>query len=67
LFSEGKTAERKQRLGQPPDIVAVVAWLASENVRWITGQNIRANCRRVAQPFQSADFCGGRTTHLGWP
>jgi 3-oxoacyl-[acyl-carrier protein] reductase len=52
LFNQGKSEEQKQRfaqmaalgrLGQPQDIADVVALLASEDARWITGQNIRAN------------------------
>src|SRR5262249_49505055 len=52
LFSQGKSEEQKQRfaqmaalgrLGQPQDIADVVALLASEDARWITGQNVRAN------------------------
>lgn len=52
LFGQGKTEEQKQqfarmaalgRLGQPQDIADVVALLASDDARWITGQNIRAN------------------------
>lgn len=52
LFSEGKTEEEKNRmaqmaalgrLGKPEDIADVVAFLASDDARWITGQNIRAN------------------------
>ncbi len=52
LFGQGKTAEDKQRfaqmaalnrLGQPEDIADVVAFLASEEARWVTGQNLRAN------------------------
>ena len=52
LFSQGKSEEQKQRfaqmaalgrLAQPQDIADVVALLASDDVRWITGQNIRAN------------------------
>ncbi|MEU4680364.1 SDR family oxidoreductase [Micromonospora sp. NPDC023737] len=31
-----------QRLGQPDDIAAVAAFLASPDAQWITGQNIRA-------------------------
>jgi AraC-like DNA-binding protein len=31
-----------QRLGQPDDIAAVVAFLASPDAQWITGQNVRA-------------------------
>lgn len=30
------------RLGQPQDITDVVAFLVSEQARWITGQNIEA-------------------------
>jgi 3-oxoacyl-[acyl-carrier protein] reductase len=30
------------RLGQPEDVADVVAFLASEHARWITGQNIQA-------------------------
>lgn len=52
LFGQGKTEEDKQRsasmsafgrLGKPEDIADVVAFLASEDARWITGQTIRAN------------------------
>jgi 3-oxoacyl-[acyl-carrier protein] reductase len=52
LFGQDKTEEEKRRfgqlaalgwLGQPQDIADVVALLASEKARWITGQNIRAN------------------------
>jgi 3-oxoacyl-[acyl-carrier protein] reductase len=52
LFSQDKTEEEKQRiaqmaalgrLGQPQDIADVVALLCSDDARWITGQNIRAN------------------------
>lgn len=52
MFSQGKTEADKQRfgqmaalgrLGQPEDIADVVAFLASNDARWITGQNIRAN------------------------
>jgi 3-oxoacyl-[acyl-carrier protein] reductase len=52
LFSQDKTEEQKQRfaqmaalgrLGQPQDIADVVALLASDEARWITGQNLRAN------------------------
>ena len=32
-----------RRLGRPDDIADVVAFLASEDARWITGQNIRVN------------------------
>jgi 3-oxoacyl-[acyl-carrier protein] reductase len=52
LFGQGKTEQDKQRfaqmsamgrLGQPRDIADVVALLVSDEARWITGQNIRAN------------------------
>jgi len=52
LFLDGKTPEQidffsKQsafgRLGKPQDIADIVAFLASEESRWISGQNIRAN------------------------
>jgi 3-oxoacyl-[acyl-carrier protein] reductase len=52
LFGEGKTEEEKNRmaqmaalgrLGQPADIADVVAFLASDDARWVTGQNIRVN------------------------
>jgi 3-oxoacyl-[acyl-carrier protein] reductase len=31
------------RLGQVDDIADVVAFVASDDARWITGQNIRVN------------------------
>ena len=31
------------RLGQPEDIAAVVAFLASKDGAWVTGQSIRAD------------------------
>ncbi len=40
-FAVGKTALR--RLGQPEDIAAVVAFLASKDGGWVTGQSIRAD------------------------
>ena len=52
LFGQGKTEQDKQRfgqmaalgrLGQPQDIADVVALLCSDDARWITGQNVRAN------------------------
>ena len=52
LFRQGKSEEDKRRfaqmaalgrLGSPQDIADVVAILASDEGRWITGQNIRAN------------------------
>ena len=52
LFGQGKTEQDKQRfaqmaalgrLGRPEDIADVVAFLASDEARWVTGQNIRAN------------------------
>ncbi|MGJ5814684.1 SDR family oxidoreductase [Paludibaculum fermentans] len=30
------------RVGQPADVAEVVAWLCSEEARWITGQNVQA-------------------------
>jgi 3-oxoacyl-[acyl-carrier protein] reductase len=35
------------RLGQVEEIADVVAFIASDNARWITGQNIRINGRTV--------------------
>lgn len=32
-----------QRLGQPTDIADVIAWLVSDDARWVTGQVIRAD------------------------
>ena len=52
LFLNDKTPEQidffsKQsafgRLGRPDDIADIVAFLASDKARWISGQNIRAN------------------------
>ena len=52
LFNADKTEEQKNRfaqmaalgrLGEVQDIADVVAFLASEDARWITGQNIRVN------------------------
>jgi 3-oxoacyl-[acyl-carrier protein] reductase len=52
LFSIGKTEEQRQRLaqasafgrlGQPPEIAEVVAFLASDAANWVTGQNVRVN------------------------
>lgn len=52
LFREGKTEEQINnfgkmaalgRLGQVQDLADVVAFLASDEARWITGQNIRVN------------------------
>src|SRR3954447_24983804 len=52
LFGQGKTDEEKRRyaqmaalgrLGTPEDIADVVAFLAGEEARWVTGQNLRAN------------------------
>jgi 3-oxoacyl-[acyl-carrier protein] reductase len=52
LFAEGKTEAAKQqfaqmaalgRLGQPADIADVVTFLAGDEARWITGQNLRVN------------------------
>lgn len=52
LFSQGKTEEQKQRvaklaalgrLGRPEDVADAVAFLVSEDGRWITGQTVRVN------------------------
>jgi 3-oxoacyl-[acyl-carrier protein] reductase len=52
LFLEGKTAEQLQkfaqmssfgRIGRPPEIADVVAFLASNDAGWVTGQNLRVN------------------------
>ncbi|WP_251958955.1 SDR family oxidoreductase [Nostoc commune] len=52
LFREGKTQEQIDRLaqmaafgklGDVQEIADVVAFLASDEARWITGQNIRVN------------------------
>lgn len=52
LFLSGKTAEEVQffgkqssfgRIGKPEEIAEVVAFLASDECTWISGQNIRAN------------------------
>ncbi|AFY57718.1 dehydrogenase of unknown specificity, short-chain alcohol dehydrogenase like protein [Rivularia sp. PCC 7116] len=52
LFREGKTEEQINKFGdmaalgriaEVEDIADIVAFLASDNARWITGQNIRAN------------------------
>jgi 3-oxoacyl-[acyl-carrier protein] reductase len=52
LFGQGKSEQDEQRfaqmaalgrLGLPEDIADVVAFLASDQARWITGQNLRAN------------------------
>jgi 3-oxoacyl-[acyl-carrier protein] reductase len=52
LFNAGKTAEQIQRLeqesafgrlGQAAEIADVVAFLASADARWVTGQNLRVN------------------------
>ncbi len=52
LFVNGKSPEQIQqfaqmsafgRLGQPAEIADVVAFLASDSARWISGQNLRVN------------------------
>lgn len=52
LFNQGKTEADKQRLaemaalgrlGLPEDIADTVAFLVSDEARWVTGQNIRVN------------------------
>ncbi|WP_238006535.1 SDR family oxidoreductase [Dactylosporangium sp. AC04546] len=41
-LAQTATLTALQRLGQPDDIAAVVAFLAGPDAQWITGQNIRA-------------------------
>ncbi len=52
LFLVGKTPEQLQkfaqmssfnRIGRPPEIADVVAFLASDDAGWVTGQNLRVN------------------------
>lgn len=52
LFTDGKTPEQIERfaklspfgrLGRPPEIAEVVAFLAGDAAGWVTGQNIRVN------------------------
>ena len=52
LFSEGKTQEQIaflasltafKRIGEPEDIAKTVLFLASDDAKWITGQNIAPN------------------------
>jgi 3-oxoacyl-[acyl-carrier protein] reductase len=52
LFVTGKTTEQLNffanqsafsRLGRPADIADIIAFLAGDDSRWISGQNIRAN------------------------
>ena len=52
LFLEGKTAEQLQmfakmsafgRIGRSPEIADVVAFLASDEAGWVSGQNLRVN------------------------
>ena len=52
LFLKGKTAEQLQkfaqmssfnRIGRPPEIADVVAFLAANDAGWVTGQNLRVN------------------------
>lgn len=52
LFSEGKSQEQMnilasltafKRIGEPEDIAKTVMFLASDDAKWITGQNIASN------------------------
>jgi 3-oxoacyl-[acyl-carrier protein] reductase len=52
LFLEGKTEEQLKmfagmsafgRIGRPPEIADVVAFLASDEAGWVSGQNLRVN------------------------
>jgi len=38
----GRQASPLKRLGTPQDIADVVAFLVSDDARWLTGQNIHA-------------------------
>jgi 3-oxoacyl-[acyl-carrier protein] reductase len=51
LFRDNNSEESRQlltaltalgRIGQPADVADVVAFLVSDDARWLTGQNIRA-------------------------
>ena len=57
LFTEGKPPQviemiknlaPLKRLGEPEDIAPLVSFLASEEARWVNGQNIMANGVRLS-------------------
>ena len=44
-MSSDLTIQALKRLAQPDDIGGVIAFLASDDARWITGDTIRADGR----------------------